>query len=104
MPDGPVIVGIGGSTGPNSVTNRLLAEALGESAALGARTVLVAGDDLAQLPIFDPGAAFVPASALPLLEAVRAADAVIIATPGYHGGMSGLVKNALDHLELLRGD
>jgi FMN reductase len=29
---------------------------------------------------------------------------VIIATPGYHGGMSGLVKNALDHLELLRGD
>ena len=32
------------------------------------------------------------------------ADAVIIATPGYHGGMSGLVKNAIDHLEALRDD
>jgi FMN reductase len=29
---------------------------------------------------------------------------VIIATPGYHGGMSGLVKNGLDHLEALRDD
>ncbi|WP_235486927.1 NAD(P)H-dependent oxidoreductase, partial [Frankia sp. AvcI1] len=29
--------------------------------------------------------------------------AVVIATPGYHGGMSGLVKNALDYLEDLRG-
>jgi FMN reductase len=28
----------------------------------------------------------------------------VIATPGYHGGMSGLVKNALDHLEELRDD
>ena len=29
---------------------------------------------------------------------------MIIATPGYHGGMSGLVKNAVDHLEELRTD
>jgi FMN reductase len=35
---------------------------------------------------------------------VRHADALIIATPGYHGGVSGLVKNALDTLEELRGD
>jgi FMN reductase len=104
MPGEPMVVGIGGSTGPSSVTNRLLEEALAETAALGARTTLVAGDELAQLPIFDPAALVVPPAAEPLLRAVRAADAVIIATPGYHGGMSGLVKNALDHLELLRGD
>ena len=35
---------------------------------------------------------------------MRSADCVVIGTPGYHGGMSGLVKNALDHLELLRDD
>jgi FMN reductase len=104
MPGEPVIVGIGGSTGPNSVTNRLLVDALAECTALGARTVLVAGEELARLPIFDPAATVVPATARPLLEAVRSADGVIIATPGYHGGMSGLVKNALDHLELLRDD
>ena len=40
----------------------------------------------------------------PLIDPVRAADCVVIGTPGYHGGMSGLVKNALDHLELLRDD
>jgi FMN reductase len=35
---------------------------------------------------------------------VAAADGLIIATPGYHGGMSGLVKNGMDHLESLRDD
>ncbi|HZE50861.1 MAG TPA: NAD(P)H-dependent oxidoreductase, partial [Jatrophihabitantaceae bacterium] len=39
-----------------------------------------------------------------LASAVARADGLIIATPGYHGGMSGLVKNGLDHLEALRDD
>jgi FMN reductase len=104
MPDRPVIVGIGGSTGRHSVTNRLLDAALAECEVLGARTALVAAEQLARLPIFDPSAPDVPPAAEPLLAAVRAADAVVLATPGYHGGMSGLVKNALDHLELLRGE
>jgi FMN reductase len=96
-------VGIGGSTGAASVTNRLLLGCLGEAAALGARTTAIFGEELAQLPIFMPEEVETPA-AHPLLTAVRAADCVVIATPGYHGGMSGLVKNALDHLELLRDD
>jgi FMN reductase len=29
---------------------------------------------------------------------------VIVATPGYHGSLSGLIKNALDSLEPLRED
>jgi len=39
-----------------------------------------------------------------MLEAVRLADGVLISTPGYHGSVSGLIKNALDGLEGLRGD
>jgi NAD(P)H-dependent FMN reductase len=39
-----------------------------------------------------------------LLAALRAADGVIISTPGYHGGMSGLLKNALDYIEEMAGD
>ena len=35
---------------------------------------------------------------------VRQADRLIVASPGYHGGVSGLVKNALDLLEDLRDD
>jgi FMN reductase len=97
-----VIVGIGGSTRTRSVTNQLLDLCLADAAELGARTRTVVGPDLAALPIYsgdgpEPGAAR-------LLDAVRGADCVVIATPGYHGGMSGMVKNALDHLEALRGD
>jgi FMN reductase len=36
--------------------------------------------------------------------AARRADGLIVATPGYHGGMSGLVKNALDYLQELAED
>lgn len=105
MPDGEaLIVGIGGSTNAVSVTSLLLRDCLDASADLGARTVAFTGEHLAGLPIYaanDDGPA--PGAAA-LVAAVRAADAVIIATPGYHGGMSGLVKNAIDHLESLRED
>jgi FMN reductase len=33
---------------------------------------------------------------------VERADGIVIASPGYHGGISGMVKNALDYLEDLR--
>jgi FMN reductase len=58
------------------------------------------GAFLAQLPIYvaDEDS---PAAA-ELVTAVGNADGLIIATPGYHGGMSGLVKNGMDHLESLR--
>ena len=39
-----------------------------------------------------------------MVDAVRHADGLIVATPGYHGSISGLVKNALDCLEDLRED
>lgn len=103
--DAPLVVGIGGSTSETSVTNLLLTGALALAAARGARTAAFTGDRLARFPIFAVGdEAPVVAVAGEMIEAVRAADAVIIATPGYHGGMSGLVKNAIDHLELLRDD
>ena len=38
------------------------------------------------------------------IDAVRAADGLLLATPAYHAGMSGLVKNAIDLLEDLRDD
>jgi FMN reductase len=102
--DGPLIVGIGGSTGASSVTSLLLRACLDETAALGARTLAFTGPELADLPIFAADEDLPVPAADALVAAVRAADAVIIATPGYHGGMSGLVKNAIDHLELLRDD
>ena len=103
MAEAPLIVGIGGSTSPTSMTNRLLETCLAHAAAAGARTQALFGGELAALPIFTMDAVLDGAGEK-LLAAVRAADGVIIASPGYHGGMSGLVKNAVDHLELLRED
>lgn len=51
------------------------------------------------LPFFspdEPHAAHPDAAAL--VAAVRAADALVLGTPEYHGSVSGLLKNALDHL------
>lgn len=41
---------------------------------------------------------------LALIEAVREADGVIFASPGYHGTLSGHMKNAIDYIEELSGD
>jgi FMN reductase len=100
--DAPLIVGLGGSTGAASVTSQLLHACLARVEDLGARTLALTGEQLAELPIYagDTDASV----ATSLLAAVREASGVVIATPGYHGGMSGLVKNALDHLEGLRDD
>ena len=99
----PLVVGIGGSTNQPSGTTLLLDAALALIAAEGARTVSFTGPDLAALPVYTPGAP-VDEPTAGFVRVVRDCDAVIVATPGYHGGMSGLVKNALDHLEALRAD
>ncbi len=39
-----------------------------------------------------------------MTAALRRADGVLIATPAYHGGISGLVKNAIDFTEDMRDD
>ena len=95
----PLIVGLGGTTADGSATERVLRASLDAAAALGARTLLLTGADL-DLPMYAPGPRGVRARAL--VEALAEADGVIVASPAYHGTVSGLVKNALDHAEDLR--
>src|SRR4051812_25162124 len=94
-----LIVGIGGGLRAGSATEQVLRAALSSAASLGARTALFAGPDL-DLPMYAPGPRGVRVAAL--VEAVRSADGVILASPAYHGTISGLVKNALDYVEDLR--
>jgi FMN reductase len=98
------IVGIGGTVRAGSSTERALAVALRAAEAAGAETLLLGGEFLARLPVFDPRPGGASPEQVELADAVRAADGVIVASPGYHGSLSGLVKNALDTLELTRDD
>ncbi len=100
----PLIVGIGGTVRTPSSSERALSLALVAAEAAGARTLMIGGELLAKLPIYNPNDAEHPPERSALVEAVREADGVIVATPGYHGSLSGLIKNALDSLEPLRDD
>lgn len=93
----PLIVGIGGTPKPGSTTERALAMALAAAAGRGAETRLFGGEYIAALPLYL--AAGHEGAATDMIDAVRRADGLIVASPGYHGGMSGALKNALDYLE-----
>ena len=95
----PLIVGIGGTIGGPSSTERALRIAIGSAEEQGFRTLVFGGAELGQLPLYDPKATQRTAAEAAFVDSIRAASAVIIASPGYHGSISGLVKNALDLLE-----
>jgi FMN reductase len=99
----PLIVGLGGTTRPGSSTEQALRFALAAAAALGAATELIAGPALV-LPMFAPESPQRTPEAQHLVSLLRRADGVILASPGYHGSISGLLKNALDYTEDMRGD
>lgn len=99
----PHIVALGGTLRPESTTGKLLAAGLKIAEDRGARTTLLTGDDIA-FPHYEPGNAEGNPVICRYLEALRTADAVIVGSPGYHGTLSGLVKTALDYVELLRVD
>ncbi|MFC0401064.1 NADPH-dependent FMN reductase [Paraburkholderia rhizosphaerae] len=103
-PRAPLVVGIGGTTRAASSTERALAFALRGAQQAGAQTRLFGGAFLHRLPHYAADSVERTEEQRELIESVRNADALVIATPGYHGGVSGLVKNALDTLEDLRDD
>lgn len=90
------IVGIGGSLRPDSYTQKALQVAAQRVEALGAEVEVL---DLRQLnlPFCHGGKDY---SQYPdvqrLRDTVTRADGLILATPEYHGGLSGVLKNTLD--------
>jgi len=99
----PLIVGLGGTLSEASSSERALRYAMDAAAADGARTQLFTAKAL-DLPMYAVDRARRTQAAIALVDALAEADGVIIATPAYHGGISGLVKNALDYIEDLRAD
>jgi chromate reductase len=88
------ILGIAGSLRESS-HNRALLRAARELLPEGAELV---EHDLRDLPFYDGDveAAGDPESVVALKEAIRDADALLIATPEYNRGVPGVLKNAID--------
>jgi FMN reductase len=95
----PTIVGIGGTARPNSTSERALTEALRSAEKFGAQTRLFDGAFVARLPLFVPDRTVRTAEECDYIDAVRNCHGVIVSTPGYHGSLSGPIKNVLDLLE-----
>ncbi|WP_431676275.1 NADPH-dependent FMN reductase [Kitasatospora sp. KL5] len=90
-----------GSAATPSSTERLLRRAATYAESLGARVDFFAGERL-RLPLYGTPGAASDGAALDLVASVAAADGLLVGSPCYHGSVSGLLKNAFDHLEDLR--
>lgn len=94
------LVGLCGSLRKAS-TNRLL---MLEAARRFGDAEFVEGD--LRLPLYDgdlEAASGIPAEVQALADQIAAADAVIVATPEYNKGISGVLKNALDWVSRTKG-
>lgn len=98
-----LIVGLGGTTRAGSTSERALARALERARQLGCTTQAFGAEQLPSEP-YDPARPERSPQAVALVDALRRADGVIVASPSYHGGISGLLKNAIDFTEDLRQD
>lgn len=98
-----LVVGIGGTTRVGSSTERALRASLNAAEAAGAETVMLGANDL-DLPMYSSEQQERSERATRLIDLLQRSQGVILASPGYHGTLSGLVKNALDYVEDMRND
>lgn len=99
------VVGLGGTLRPTSVSLRALDAALTAAAEAGATTTRLSLREL-DLPPFDPtlSAADHGSRVARYLRAIRQADVLLLSDGTYHGTVTGVMKNALDYMELLAKD
>ena len=89
------VLGVAGSTRQSSYSTRALKIALEHAKKYGAEVRLLELSSTV-LPLYDPSAS-ASKEVEHAAEAIAWADAFILASPDYHGSMSGALKNFLDH-------
>lgn len=103
------LVGLGGSMRDQSRSRAGLRAALEMAQTRGFEVELLDVREL-NLPIYIP---YLPTEQYPadaqanirrLMDTVRRADAMVWASPTYHGAVSGVFKNTIDYLEYLGDD
>lgn len=98
-----IVVGLGGTMRAGSSSERALRSAMERIEKKGLATVLFTGEAL-MLPMYDPASKQSTPRSTRIVDTIRRAAGVLIASPCYHGSVSGLVKNCLDYIEETAGD
>jgi FMN reductase len=93
----PRIVSLSGSLVSPSRVERLAAACARECEALGASVIEFSGPEL-NFPFYSPHVRERDALTQRYIDAVEDCDGIILASPTYHGSISGLLKNALDYV------
>ena len=101
--DRPHIVIVGGTMRTGSTSERLARHCGMLLQSMGASTAVFPASEL-ELPMYAPERATLHPVAQDFIRETQRCDGMVIASPGYHGGISGLLKNALDYIEELRTD
>jgi NAD(P)H-dependent FMN reductase len=90
------VLAVVGSLNPNSATRTVIKLAAEQLQATGAQVDML---DLSEeaLPLFNPDSSHAREEFPQLKARVERADVFLMGTPDYHGSMSGVLKNFLDH-------
>ncbi|KAA5842477.1 NAD(P)H-dependent oxidoreductase [Pseudomonas chlororaphis] len=99
----PLIVGIGCGVKPGSTTEKAVKIALAEAESAGAQTFFFGAETIMSLPIYLTEGSLTCPRVLDLIETIQSADGLILASPGYHGTISGAMKNAIDYIQETAG-
>jgi NAD(P)H-dependent FMN reductase len=97
MSENPLrVLGVIGSLNQYSVTKVVILHVAEKLRSRGVEVDIV---DFTKEPLalFNPDSAYASAEFCALKQRVEAADVYILGTPDYHGSMSGVMKNFLDH-------
>lgn len=97
------VLAIPGSIRSDSLNVRLL-EAARSVADRRAEIEIIPAEEIRALPAFDPDAAEIPEPVERVRRAVESADAILIATPEYHGSIPGTLKNVVDWAGIPNGE
>ena len=100
----PHVVGIGGTTRAESGTELAVRHVLRLCEERHATTCLFPGAELESLPHYSPERGERVPVARALVDELRRADAIVLASSAYHGSISGLLKNAIDYTQDMMND
>ena len=99
----PHIVLIGGATRPGSTTEQALRFTARLLEKMGGQPEVFSGPQV-DLPMYAPENPHRTLMARRIISSLRECDGIVIASAGYHGALSGMVKNLLDYCEDMSKD